>query len=552
MYIVDIKNGNFTTRIHGADTKLASGQITKGINTIDSFTFTMFPDNAGFQFVNEFTTLVYVTNTRTNSVDFVGRVLYAETSMDESGLIKKSVTCESVAGYLCDSVQTYVDTQNWTVAGMLQHLIDCHNSQVEPEKRFKIGTVTATDANDNLYQGIQRVNTWDAINDKLIDKIGGELQFRIADDGIYIDYLDKIGTVKSTAIELSVNMKSITREQNPTSFITRLIPLGSKQTIDGEETEHRLDISTVNDGKNYIDDETAIEKYGIHVGVVEFDDVNIPSVLMTKGKAFLAEKNKVQVKYSITALELFLLGLTMHEFDVGNWHPIRNKLIGIDDTARIIKKSIDICEEYKSTIEVGDNFKSLSDIQREQADIIQSTVNDFNDLQISTNNSITEIRNTVSEQKTSILESCNAIVMSAMKSYVETSSYEEFKKTLEAELGIWAEGIYASVSKTEESISKVDGDLQSKYNTITKFLNFDTNGLQIGSVNEEGKVSPNKVVIDDDEIAIKVNNMAVQQFLADGSALIPILKITTMLNLLGLQFTEDKTTINCDYIGGVS
>lgn len=551
MYIVDIKNGNFTTRIHGEDQKLTSGNITKGINTIDSFTFTMLPSNAGFQFVNEFTTLVQVVNTRTNRYDFIGRVLYTETAMDESGSVTKTVTCESIAGYLCDSVQTYVEPQNWTVSGLLQSLIDCHNSQVEEEKHFKIGTVTAEDDNDNLYQGIQRVNTWEAIKDKLVDKIGGELQFRMASDGLYIDYLEKVGTVKSTAIELSVNMKSITREQNPTSFITRLIPLGSKRTIDGEETEHRLDISSMNDGKNYIDDESAIEAFGIHVGVVEFDDVNTPSVLMTKGQAYLAEKNKVQVRYSITSLELFLLGLVFDEFDVGNWHPIKNHLVGIDDTARIIKKSIDICEEYKSTIEVGDNFKSLSDIQKEQTDVIQSTVNGLDDLKVSTNNSITEIRNTVSEQKTSILESCNAIVMSALKSYVETSSYEEFKKTLEAEFGIWAEGIYGSVSATEESIRQVDGDLQSKYNTITKFFNFGTDGLQIGSVNEDGNASPNKVVIDDDQISILVNNMPVQVFKADGTALIPILKITTMFNLLGLQITEDENNINCDYIGGV-
>lgn len=368
MYIATIHNGDIETTIHGAKEKLESGKIVKGINSIDSFTFSMFPNNPGFSLVNEFTTLVKVYNASRGRYDFIGRALYAETTMDESGLITKTVTCENVLGYLCDSWQTYVETQNWTVAGLLQHLIDCHNSQVEEYKHFKLGVVTATDSNDNLYQAIQRENTWSAIQSKLIDKIGGELQARVEDDGIYLDYLEQIGERKDTEIALSVNMKSITREQDPTAFITRLIPLGCKlKDENGEETEQRLGISSVNDGLNYIDDEQAIALYGIHVGVVEWDDVTLPENLLSKGEAWFDVNNKVQVKYSITALDLSLIGLALDDFDVGNTHPVKNGLIGIDDTARIIKKTIDICEEVESTIEVGDNFKTLSDIQREQA-----------------------------------------------------------------------------------------------------------------------------------------------------------------------------------------
>lgn len=380
MYIVEIKNGDFTTEIHGVKAKLTSGKIVKGINTIDSFTFSMSPGNPGFNLINEFSTLVTAYNTNKDRYDFIGRVLYAETTMDESGMITKTVTCESVLGYLCDSWQTYVDTKNWTVAGLLQHLLDCHNSLVEGYKQFKLGTVTAKDNNDNLYQAVQRENTWDSIKTKLIDKIGGELQVRVEEDGMYLDYLDQIGEMKETEIALSVNMKSITREQDPTAFITRLIPLGYKLKDGENETEQRLDISSVNGGKTYIDDEQAVAVYGIHVGVVEWDDVTDPTNLKNKGDAWLEENNKVQIKYSITALDLSLIGKVFDDFDVGNYHPIKNGLIAVDDTARIIKKNIDVCEEVKSTMEVGDNFKTLSDIQREQSAQIQQAAQNLKDV----------------------------------------------------------------------------------------------------------------------------------------------------------------------------
>lgn len=432
MYIVEIVNGNHTRTIHDLKSKLESGKITKGINAIDSFTFSMLPNNPGFSLINEFTTLVTVYNANKGRTEFTGRALYAETTMADSGLISKSVTCESIFGYLCDSQQSYVDPQNWTVRGLLQHLIDCHNSQTEEYKHFKIGTVTATDKNDNLYLGIQRENTWDAIKSNLLDKIGGELQCRVEEDGIYIDYLEQVGEQKTTEIALSVNMKSITREQDPTTFVTRLIPLGCKQKITVEvedengwkteekETEHRLDITSVNNGRNYIDDEEAIAVYGIHVGTVEWDDVTEPENLLTKGRTWLEENNKVQVKYSITALDLSLLGLILDDFDVGNWYPLKNSLIGVDDVARVIKKTVDICNETESSIEIGDSFKTLSDIQRDIAAQLKAAEENVNNLQKESNNfanQLLQINKIIAESKAFI-----GVTSTAVFYYLSTSN----------------------------------------------------------------------------------------------------------------------------------
>ena len=378
MYIVKLINGNITTPIHNEKHKLKSGDVVKGINTIDSFTFTLLPDNAGFKLINDFTTLVSVYNTNKKRYDFFGRVLYSSSTMDTNGLITKEVVCESYFGFLCDSQQPYVDTKNWTVTGLLQHIIDRHNEQVEEYKRFKIGTVTVTDPNNNLYEGIQRENTWNTIQEKLIGKLGGEIRFRVESDGIYIDYLTEIGVVRSTTIEMSKNMKSITKEVDPSSYISRLIPLGCKLTkeVDGEEveTEERVDITSVNDGKNYIDVVDGIETYGIHTGYAYWDDVTEPSVLLNKARNYLMENNRIQIKYSISAIDLSLLGLDIDDFDVHNYHPIINPLLGIDDTARINKKNIDVCDETKSTIEVGDNFKTLSELQREQLQALKDEI----------------------------------------------------------------------------------------------------------------------------------------------------------------------------------
>ena len=437
MYIVEIKNGELLTTVHGLKTKLTSGKIVKGINAIDSFTFTMLPDNPGFSLINEFTTHVTAWNTNKERFDFNGRVLYAETTMDESGKITKTVTCESIFGYLCDSIQTYVDPQNWTVAGLLQHLIDCHNSQVEEYKRFKVGNITQTETNDNIYIGIQRENTWEAIKTKLIDQIGGEIQCRVEDDGIYIDYLERIGEVKTTEIALSVNMKSITREQDPTSYVTRLIPLGCKLTDEnGEETEQRLDITSVNDGKNYIDDANAVALYGVHAKVVEWDDITNPTYLLLRGRQWMNENNRVNVKYTVTALDLSLLGLVVDDFGIGNTHPVKNGLIGVDDTARIIKVSIDVCEEVKSSFEVGDNIKSLSDIQRDQAEALNAAKQNFQNLQTTVTNQQLTVDQKIQAKADEITSAYTQDIILAATELQETftSEFEQLSNSIKLEV----------------------------------------------------------------------------------------------------------------------
>lgn len=553
MYIVKIKNGEKTIEIHNTKEKLKSGSIVKGINSIDSFSFTILPANIGFDYIFDLKTLVSVYDTRKNKYEFFGRVLYSHDAMSSDGLITKEVTCESYFGFLCDSVQKYVVEKNWTVSELLSHIIEQHNSQVEDYKKFVIGQVTVTDPNDNLYLGIQRENTWKTIEEKLINKLGGEIRYRVVGDAIYLDYLTEIGATLSTSIELSKNMKSITKEDDSTAYVSRLIPLGCKlQDEAGETTEERLDITSVNNGIEYIEDLTAKELYGIHYAYAEFDDVKDANNLLRKGREWLAENNKVHIKYSISALDLSLLGLDIDDFDIYNRYPIRNKLLGIDDIARIIKKTINICEETSSTIEIGDNFKTLTDIQIEQLSKINSISENVNKIESTTNdlnNKVTEsyeeLKQNIVEQTTTLTNTCESIILSALESYTESGDFESFKETVEAQLQILSDEINLKFTETVQYIENVDGDLQEKFNTITKYFTFDINGLTIGQTD-----SPYKVVIDNDRYSMLVNDIEVM-WIANGEVHTPEITIEKKMNLFGYLIDQDaEGNVNCEWIGG--
>ena len=468
MYIVKITNGTTTTTIHGANHKLLSGTVVQGINTIDSFQFSVLYNNPAFRNLNDFTTLVSVFNDRKNRYEFQGRVLYSTPSMSEKGLIVREATCESFLGFLCDSTQKYVAEQSWTVRTFLTHVIECHNSQLEEYKHFKVRFDLSIDLEDKTFTcAIEREKTWDTIKKNLLDNIGGEIRFDVHDDGIRLYYSDRFGETKETEIALSKNMKSITQESNPSSFITRLFPLGAKISDDSEE---RVDITDFTGGRDYIEDKEGIEKYGLHIGSVVFDDATTAEDVFSKGHAWLRNNNKVLVKYSITALDLSLKGLDIDDFQIYNYHPVKNKLLNIDDVVRISKKTIDVCEEVKSSFEIGDTFKALSQIQREQT----ASLTKINaDVAIIKKDYVTNkvLQSELQTATQSIIsQSEESILLKVGAGYVANDTFNTYKETTNAKLEL-------TVGKNDNS------QIVSMLNASADEINITSDRLSIQSTN---------------------------------------------------------------------
>ena len=89
--------------------------------------------------------------------------------------------------------------------------------------------------------------------------------------------------------------------------ITALIPLGAKKkTTDEEgnevESDERVDITSVNDGLNYIYDDAAVKEIGWIWATEVWDDVTLPGNLLRKAKARLAE-----LIAGITSMELTIV-----------------------------------------------------------------------------------------------------------------------------------------------------------------------------------------------------------------------------------------------------
>lgn len=490
MYKVVLKNDEIDTTIHDyyiSDKKVSSGQIVEGINSIDSFSFSLYPNNPGFNSINEYATKVQVFDFSKNLLAFDGRVLQQTSSMSDSGLLCKEITCESVAGYFCDSVQPYVDPKNWTTTELITFLIENHNNQTEEYKHFCVGEISYL-PEENIYIGIQRGNTWDNIKSKIIDKIGGEIKIYRKNNKLFIDLVEQIGYHSITSIEIGKNMKAITKESDPSSFITRLIPLGTKKKIKQEDengnlvdvdSEERIGIEDVNNGIPYIEDSLAIQKFGIITNYQTWDNVNQPVTLLSKAKQFLAETNKIIQKYTITALDLNILGLELDDFKKGNYYYVRNNLLNIDEELRIIKKTTDIVNYSSSSLEFGSSSKTLSDIQNnKEKDLIERIENI--EANYVPNENMTQIVDERISNNSTVNQLPNQILSEVSETYeAKFVQLDNLSENLNNNYST-TEEIHAELKKKEDSIQVIKADIVSLQQTARDF------SVSITNINQNG------------------------------------------------------------------
>ena len=419
MYEVKVINDGNETIINAVSTSneapRINGQCKFGINTIDSFSFTILPTNQGYNLLRDLKTLIEVKNIKTNKIKFKGRILIQTPVMSTSGLLSKNVICESELGYLMDSVQSYGEYHNISVREFLELIISNHNKQVSEDKHFTVGEVNVIDNNDSLYRYLSYNKTLEVIKDKLIDRLGGELRVRCEKGVRYLDYIQSIGDKRDTEILLARNLVTIEQERDPSDIITRLIPLGAKF----EDSDERLTISSINNGFNYIDDEEAISEFGIIVDTAIFYNVSVVENLFRKGKDYLKENNKIRKKYKVTALDLSTIGLDIDSFEVGNTYRVVNQLMNIDEYLRVTEKILDINSPQRSNLSIGDKFEDIKDYQLDNLktakemnsvkETVQTTVNILNSVSKELDDTV-EILNTTNGNMENLAEVVQANV----------------------------------------------------------------------------------------------------------------------------------------------
>lgn len=480
------------------DGGVISGTITEAVNEFSSLSVKLLPSCIAYDLISPFITHVEIIEGEKQL--FYGRVLTETPSMSNSGLCSKSIVCEDRMAYLCDSIQPYTETRQYSGDSQrngLQEFVDLllenHNGQVEEYKKIYRGNVTLQthETTENVYKGLNYETTWEAIKSKLIDVYGGEMRVREADGKLYLDYAESLGVTRSTKIEVGKNMQSAERTLNPSSVVSRLIPLGAKLTreviddegnVSEEETEERLNIEPVNNGIRYIESDVAMSLYGIQYKTVVWDDIHDPQILMARGLEYLTEQNRAVATHNVTAVDLSYLGLSADKINLFDRYPVYNPYIGFDDTLEVIKKTTDIFSPFTPSFTLGDKSVPLSDIITKSKDKANAIEKEIESVKTQSNNQISAVYSFVSTSSSELQQNTNNLIAQVTENTVSKSAYNEFSETVRNILQMDADGTSMIFQTITEELSRIEGEQQSKYSEILKYIRFENGNIILGEV----------------------------------------------------------------------
>lgn len=244
--------------------------------------------------------------------------------------------------------------------------LQLHNNQVEDRKKIYTGVVTIHDSNDSLYRITDRENTLEAIRDKLVDRLGGYLRLRHENDKLYLDWLtiQEYGKYCEQPIQFGENLMDYSETMTADDVITALIPLGAaieqetdENASEFERLEKNVDITSVNDGKDYIYSKEAVENFGWVWRTEKWDDVSVPANLLKKATEFLTSNQYESLVISLTAVDLSLFGQDYDSFDIGDRVLCNAIPYGMKKVLPVMEMKIPLQQPDQAQLTLGENLQ---------------------------------------------------------------------------------------------------------------------------------------------------------------------------------------------------
>ena len=294
-------------------------------------------------------------------------IFYGEVRTREKDRFKNQpVKATGALSFLADSILPQQEWHDISPRDLLDAWLQLHNNQVEDRKKIYIGTVTIHDSNDPLYRITDRENTLEAIRDKLIDRLGGYLRLRHENDKLYLDWLtiQEYGKYCEQPIQFGENLMDYSETMTADDVITALIPLGAaieqetdENASEFERLEKNVDITSVNDGKDYIYSKEAVENFGWVWRTEKWDDVSVPANLLKKATEFLTSNQYESLVISLTAVDLSLFGQDYDSFDIGDRVLCNAIPYGMKKVLPVMEMKIPLQQPDQAQLTLGENLQ---------------------------------------------------------------------------------------------------------------------------------------------------------------------------------------------------
>lgn len=433
-----------------------------------------------------------------------GRPIKVNTSLK----LAKTVTCEGELSFLHDSNQRLAEYHNISVRDYFTSIISKHNEMVGEDKQFTVGNVTVEDTNDSLYRYSNYEDTFDTIQEKLIDKLGGYILIRHENGVRYIDYLKEYPYVTNQMIQIGYNIIDLSLEDNSSDTISALIPLGKKMSeINGEtsaqenDTEERLTIESVNDGLDYIVNEDAVSRLGLVFGVQTWDDVTIPSNLLKKGYEELTDRIYSNLTISLNIFDRSFIKKNIDSFKLGATVVCDSPKHGLYQKQMMISSmSISLVDISQNTITIGSDTKSITSNIKESTSSFDTRVETITN-NILKGEELTVIYPKIQEVSSKIDQTAEQITSEVSQKYMLLTEKDAIYQYVQTMVSQSATDITMSF---RNDLTEVENQVVVNKQEIDKYIRFSANGIELGDM-----LSPFKAQISNVKISFLQNNQEI-------------------------------------------
>ncbi len=560
---------------------VGSPKLTEELNKVAQLEFTIYPTHPLYNELEDLVPSFEVRKGQNNKTTFRGRKISEKINMDKS----KTVTVESNLAFLIDTLQFPYNFQG-TPEDLFMYYLNVHNSQVgtftktadttpQANKVYFIldgslyKQVTAPDASQiaNYYEvsgakvlyagkmtganldnndyinrsNSKHSNTFEEIEKKLIETIGGYFFIRYESNGNFIDWVDDFTEeingetgkkVSGQVIEFGENLIDIAIDNDATEVYTVIFPYGAKiEESEGEnegggteepdtpeifaetenyEPENRVTIKDVNEGKEYIVNEEGLAKYGWIVAPVDettWDDVTVPLNLKNKAIKYL-NNSAVMLKSTIelNAIDLNMVDASVDDFVMGEYIRVQSTPHGISKDYLLTKKETPLDAPENMKITLGETIKTLTGIQidgdKNNITIIEGILSDY-----VLNEDVSDIVNKGIQNNSIIQQIPDSIMQQVSGIYTEKKEFEEYKEQISTTLTQTTQGWEQNWQTIIEEINRVDGEIDTTYNEIIKYIRYVDGTIEIGIVGNETTLH-----LSNDRLSIMENNVEVAYF----------------------------------------
>ena len=522
--------------------------LTQKKNEPGELSFTIPKEHPHYGVLEKLKSLIKVY--RDDTLIWMGRAIEDERDLYEN----RKVVVEGTLAFLLDSILRPF-TMDGTAADVWEYLLSQHNAQVNVNQRLGLG-------NCNLAGSVgvatkDYLSAWQIMKTNLLDPLGGYLIVRYDEnENPILDYLADVPDTSTQRIEFGENLIDLVLIKNASETYTACIPLGATlRDIDPDsDSDTRLTIVSVNEGQDYLIDRALATEYGVIFapsGLTTWDEITDPTILMNRGHDWLSGTGaRFKQTIKLSAVDLHNADASVESLQFLDKVIVSCGALCPEETYVLSELMIPLNNPASTGIVLGDSRPSLIGEEIRQNTSVRNRVASI-EADYTTHGEIKEIVQEQITQNTSILQSAQQIILTALEDYVRTQDFVALQNTIQTSFSIMAGTIEANFTETASRLSTLNGETSQQFESVRSFIRMISSGIVIGK-----STSAIKLKLENDVLYFfsgsedSVTTDSAIAYFSSGKLYVNDVQVLSSLRIGGYAWVPESGNLNFKKIAG--